>query len=123
MTSLNERMRGSGDFVFYNPRRKDWDATWIQEFTNPQFFQQVTWELDALDAATHIVLFFEPGTKSPISLLELGLHARLSNVIVCVVCPDGFWRKGNVDIVCNKYGLLQFNTLEEAQEFIYNSIS
>jgi hypothetical protein len=30
-----------------------------------------------------------------------------------VVCPLGFWRKGNVDIVCEKYDIEQFVTLDE----------
>jgi len=46
-------------------------------------------------------MYFDPNTKSPISLLELGLHANSGKMIVC--CPKGFWRKGNVDIVCERY--------------------
>lgn len=86
-----------------NPRRDDWDSSWIHEFTNPQFFQQVTWELNALEHADLIVMYFDPKTKSPISLLELGLFARSGKLKV--VCPNGFWRKGNVDIVCNYYNV------------------
>jgi hypothetical protein len=42
----------------FNPRRDDWDSTWVQEFENPQFSQQVRWELDALDKADVIVIYF-----------------------------------------------------------------
>jgi hypothetical protein len=83
---------------FYNPRREDWDSSWEQDMNNPQFFEQVTWELDQLDDCDAIYMYFDPATKSPISLLELGLHASSGKLIVC--CPHGFWRKGNVDIVC-----------------------
>jgi len=100
-----------GKFVdFYNPRRTDWDKSWSQGFNQPQFFQQVTWEMDALDHADEIVFFFDPETKGPISLLELGLY-KDKNPIVCV--PDGFWRKGNIEMVCNKYGLKLCHTMEE----------
>ena len=88
-------------YVFLNPRRDDWDSSWEQVITNPQFNEQVTWELNSLDSADIIIMYFDPNTKSPISLLELGLHANSGKMIVC--CPKGFWRKGNVDIVCERY--------------------
>jgi hypothetical protein len=107
-------------YCFYNPRRKDWDSDWKQGIEEPQFFQQVTWELSALDQATHIVMYFEPGTQSPISLMELGLYANTGKLLV--VCPEGFWRKGNVDIVCTKLGIKQFGTLGEAATYVTRQI-
>lgn len=56
-------------------------------------------------------MYFDPNTQSPISLLELGLHARGGKLIV--LCPEGFWRKGNVDIVCEKYNVKQVASFEE----------
>jgi hypothetical protein len=92
------------DITFLNPRRADWDSSWVQEASNPQFAQQVNWELDALNYSDLIVFYFDPNTKSPITLMELGLFADSpQEVIVC--CPPGFWRKGNVDIVCNRFGI------------------
>ncbi|SHI41961.1 nucleoside 2-deoxyribosyltransferase domain-containing protein [Aquimarina spongiae] len=106
-----------GDQVtLLNPRRLNWDASWKQEITNPQFNEQVTWELDALEQCDLIVMYFDKGTKSPISLLELGLFAKSGKLIVC--CPEGFWRKGNVDIVCKRYGVQQVDRLEELIEVI-----
>jgi len=35
-----------------------------------------------------------------------------------VICPDGFWRKGNVEIVCNYYNISFSNTIEEFLEKI-----
>lgn len=99
----------------FNPRRRDWDNSWKQEFQNPQFYQQVNWELDTLDKADLILLYLLPETMSPISLLELGLHAK--NKKMCVVCPDGFWRKGNIDIVCNRYDILLFDNLEKFKTY------
>lgn len=100
--------------TFFNPRRNDWDSSWKQEISNPQFNEQVTWELEALDEADYILMYFDPNTKSPISLLELGLHANSGKMIVC--CPEGFWRKGNVDIVCSKYNIKQVETIDEMIE-------
>lgn len=99
-------------FSFLNPRRRDWDSSWKQEIGNPQFYGQVTWELDNLDDCDIIFLYFDPKTKSPISLLELGLHINHPNLIVC--CPHGFWRKGNVDIVCSRHNVYVFDDLDEA---------
>lgn len=100
------------DWTILNPRRKDWDNSWKQEKTNKQFKEQVDWELDGLELATRILLYFEPLTSSPVSLLELGLFGPTHKMLV--VCPPGFWRKGNVDIVCDRYNIHQCNTLDIA---------
>lgn len=86
-----------------NPRRDDWDSSWRQSIDNPQFRQQVEWELEGLERADVILMNFSPGTQSPITLLELGLMANLAEKDIVVNCPEGFWRKGNVDIVCKRY--------------------
>lgn len=106
--------------TFLNPRRNDWDSSWIQEITNPQFKEQVEWELNGLDIADIIVMVFDPNTKSPISLLELGLHASSEKMVV--ICPEGFWRKGNVDIVCEKHNIKQVLNIDELVEYIYEKI-
>ena len=97
---------------FLNPRRDDWDSSSEQKIENKQFNEQVSWELKALELADIIVMYFDPNTQSPISLLELGLHARDGKLIV--LCPEGFWRKGNVDIVCQRYGIPVFTDIETA---------
>jgi len=100
----------------FNPRRDDWDSSWEQTPENENFLGQVTWELDGLDACQIAAFYFDPKTKSPISLLELGLLANSKKIIAC--CPDGFWRKGNVQIVCSRYGIPLVNTLPELSEAI-----
>lgn len=66
---------------FFNPRRDDWDASWTQSINDPQFTQQVNWELDTLEYCDLIVFYFDPATKSPITLMELGLHADSEKVL------------------------------------------
>lgn len=97
--------------AIFNPRRDDWDSSWEQKIENEKFAEQVNWELNAMERASVIVMYLSPETQSPISLLELGLHAASGKLLVC--CPEGFWRKGNVDVVCAKYGVPTFNTIEE----------
>jgi hypothetical protein len=99
------------NYTVLNPRRPDRDDSWSQDASDRQFNQQVTWELDALDAADLILFYIAPGSASPISLLELGLYARSKKVIMC--CPPGFYRKGNVDIVCQRYGIMQIPDISD----------
>jgi hypothetical protein len=90
------------DIAILNPRRDAWDASWRQSIDNPMFREQVEWELDGLDRADVIAMWFAPDTKAPITLLELGLHVRSRKLVVG--CPDGYWRKGNVEVVCARFG-------------------
>ena len=101
-SKVTNALKDMPNLMILNPRRDDWDSSWEQSIHNAQFREQVEWELEALEAATHIIIYFQPGTMSPISLLELGLFIS-SNLYVC--CPPGFWRKGNVDIVVEKYAI------------------
>lgn len=94
----------------FNPRRTDWDNSWKQSMSDKNFAGQVEWEHKHLDDADYIFLYFDPETKSPISMMELGLFAERGNLIV--VCPDGFWRKGNVEFICKHYELRLYNDLD-----------
>jgi nucleoside 2-deoxyribosyltransferase len=104
-----------------NPRRKEWDSSWSQRMEFAPFREQVTWELEGLERADWVLFYFDPATKSPVTLLELGLVARLGKAIVC--CPEGFWRKGNVDIVCQQFGVPQQHTLGNAIQLIGERIA
>lgn len=100
----------NNDVTILNPRRTDWDSSQEQSIENEYFKEQVVWELEAQDKSDLILMHFDEETKSPITLLELGLF-KDKEMIVC--CPDGFWRKGNVDVVCERYKITQVDTLEE----------
>lgn len=98
--------------VIYNPRRLDWDNSWEQSIDHPEFRAQVEWELDHLIAADIAIFHFQPGTMSPVTLMELGHRlpakppeANYSSLNTIVSCPQGFWRKGNVDILCARHGV------------------
>lgn len=103
----------NSNVTFLNPRRDDWDSSWIQSKDNPQFRQQVEWELNALEESNIIVFYLDPNTKSPITLLEIGLYARNPKQPVIVCCPDGFYRKGNIEIVCERYNIKLVNTFSQ----------
>ncbi len=96
--------------LIFNPRRENWDASWEQDINNSKFFEQVNWELSALERAYVKLFFFDPDTKSPITLMELGLYAKDENTVV--YCPPGFYRKGNIDILGQRYKFPVLNNYE-----------
>ena len=120
-TRLTQMLQNTPDLTILNPRRDEWDASWEQTITNPQFREQVEWELAAQEKATLIAMYFAPETKAPITLLELGLFSRSGKLIVC--CPDGYWRKGNVEVVCNCYRIPLVATFDELAAIIHQELA
>jgi hypothetical protein len=104
------------DVQVLNPRRDDWDLSWEQVASNPEFKKQVLWELDAQESADLIVMYFDENTKSPITLMELGLFVKQKPIIVC--CPKKFWRQGNVQIVGEKYGAVFTDNKQQFEKII-----
>lgn len=101
-TVAANELKEYADYIF-NPRRDDWNSNWFQEKGNQEFNDQVSWEMTALDSAQVIFMNFLEDSKSPITLLELGLYASSGKLIVC--CPKKFWRRGNVEMVCDRYNI------------------
>jgi len=119
-TSIVDRLRDL-DIVVFNPRRATWNPGTSLESDPEEIRRQINWELDAIEGSDLIAFYFAPGTKSPISLLELGLIARQKPAIVC--CPYGFWRKTNVDVLCERYGIRQVDSLEDLVKVIKQRVS
>lgn len=101
---------------FLNPRREDWDASWNEAENLDKLEEQIHWELEGLEACDIIIVYIDPDTKSPITLMEIGLHAHDQKMVV--LCPEGFYRKTNVDVVCDVYGINQVDTYEELISFM-----
>lgn len=103
--------------LILNPRRDIWDPTWVQSKDNPVFREQVEWELLAQERADLNLYVFASSedtakeSRAPITFIELGLHAKEKHVLVC--CPKGFYRKGNIDILCEKYYIQMFENLDQ----------
>ncbi|KAF1943177.1 hypothetical protein EJ02DRAFT_453690 [Clathrospora elynae] len=94
-----------------NPRRDDWDSSWVEDISFPKFKEQVEWEMDYAQVADVIVFYFAPSALTPVTLLELGLYAGTGKAVVC--CPEGFYKRGNVQMVCARYGIEMLGTLGE----------
>lgn len=99
----------------YNPRRLDWNNEWKQSIDSTEFKEQVDWELDALMSCPVLAFNILSESKSPITLMELGLCAGArSDCATCMIlrCEPGFWRKGNVDILAQRYAIPQILDME-----------
>ncbi|EXJ66829.1 uncharacterized protein A1O5_10024 [Cladophialophora psammophila CBS 110553] len=103
--------------TIYNPYRADWDSSWREDINFAPYREQVEWELEKQDQADIVVFYFHPATQAPISLLELGVCARAPGKAI-VVCPEGYWKRGNVQIVCNKFGFEMVDTLDGLKDAI-----
>ena len=89
--------------LILNPRRDIWTGSLEQTVENLELKKQIEWELQGLELADIIYMHLEKDSKSPISLLELGLFAKSNKILLN--CPDGFYRKANVDIICEQYNI------------------
>jgi hypothetical protein len=106
------------DVIFFNPYRDNWDAEIKNSQSNPNFNNQVNWEMDKIEKSDIIVFNIEPDTKSPITLMELGFCiGRLGSIHVSkrliVRCPSEFWRAGNVELICTRYDVQLVRSFEE----------
>lgn len=111
-TRMAESLRDIDDLLILDPRvdHAD-DDTWEHSIDHPAFRAHVEWQLTGMERADVIAMYFAPDGESPITLLELGLNASSGKLVV--LCPPGFWRKGNVDIICRRHGIHQVRDFDE----------
>lgn len=103
--------------TIYNPYRADWDSSWREDIDFAPYREQVEWELDKQDEADIVVVYFHPATQAPISLLELGMCARASAKAI-FVCPEGYWKRGNVQIFCKRFGVEMVDNVDGLREAV-----
>lgn len=95
-----------GTYIVYNPRRdKGFDDD------KKELDYQIKWELNHLEASDMIIMNILGDSKSPITLLELGLFAKSGKLTVC--CEPEFYRYDNIKAVCDRYSVEMFNSLAE----------
>ena len=85
--------------IVYNPRRDEWPSSEDHD----EIDKQVNWELSHLENADIIVMNILGNSKSPISLMEIGLFAKDHKLIV--FCNPNFYRFDIVRIVCERYNI------------------
>lgn len=102
------------DVTFLNPRRDVWNSEIKQRLI--ELREQLEWESDNLENSDLILMYLLPNSTSVISMAELGEYGRSGkDMIVC--CPDGFWRKGNVEFLCEKFNLPLFDNYNEMVKY------
>jgi hypothetical protein len=122
-----EKIKHIPDVTAFNPRRDDWDSSWKQSICNAEFKNQVEWEQFYLVRADVIFFYFAPGTQSPITLLEFGQAVEMKSntsrdVEIVVVCPDTFWRKGNIEVMCANRNIPLYNTLDDGVQCLVKTL-
>ncbi len=105
------------DIDIYNPRRTDWDSSWKQSIENKNFSDQVNWELDHIDKSDIVVFNFLGDSQSPITLMELGYVVQSDKQII-VLCGEKFWRKGNIEIICDRNNIPLFTDEDKFIEYL-----
>jgi hypothetical protein len=121
---FSSKQKNETSIAILNPRRDNWDSSWKQTIKNKKFKEQVDWEMDMLTCSDIVVFNILPDSKSPVTMLEIGYMAGLSNdakVFIC--CPDGFYRKGNIEIVCERSGFKLFDDEDEMFDEVIKIIS
>lgn len=98
-------------YVAFNPRRNNWN----KKADSNEITEQINWELEHLEKADLIIMNILGDSKSPISLLELGLFARSGKLVV--FCPKSYYRHNNVKTTCERYGIMLYS-IEDYQENI-----
>ena len=98
--TINELVNSNiKNIEIYNPRVKHWNFN----ASIKEIEYQIKWEQDHLDKADIIAMVLLDDSKSPISLLELGLYAQSNKLIV--FCTPRFYRYDNVRLTCEKYNI------------------
>ncbi|OAQ59546.1 Zn(2)-C6 fungal-type DNA-binding domain-containing protein [Pochonia chlamydosporia 170] len=107
--------------TIFNPNRPDWDSTWREDVNFAPYREQVLWELDKQVKADLVVVYFHPATLAPISLLELGLSAQVPGKVIAIA-PEGYAKRGNVQIVCQKFGIEFLDNMDELHGIIIDKL-
>ncbi|KFA73907.1 hypothetical protein S40288_00868 [Stachybotrys chartarum IBT 40288] len=107
--------------TIFNPNRPDWGSTWREDVNFAPWREQVLWELDKQAKADLVVVYFHPATVAPISLLEFGLSAQVPGKVVAIA-PEGYSKRGNVQLVCQKFGIDFLDNINNLHEVIVTKL-
>ena len=94
---------GEKPITLYNPRREEFPDSGSSEVR-----RQIKWEHKHMDDVDLIVMNILKDSKSPISLMEIGMYADSGKLVV--FCQPEFYRFDNVEMVCKKYNVPLYKT-------------
>lgn len=116
--TLTKNNNNVGRVLFVDPTRHDWDSSWTTKYNDSKFYQQTKWEMATMRHCDYIIVHLTKGSQAPISLVEMAMHFDK----VLLVKEEGFWKEGYVDIMCEEYGIAQFESLDKVLEFLQVSL-
>lgn len=93
----------------YNPR-----CNGFPEFDTAEEMYQIKWELHHIRRVDYALMVFLDNSKSPISLLELGMFLKTHPTKTVVMCNENFYRHNNILLTCLDNGVRPVKTLSEA---------
>lgn len=99
--------------TIYNPKRNE---GWSVDLEN----EQATWNISMLNIADYIILYLTGDSVSPVSLLELGLHARDKKLFLAI--NDDYLRKNIAKFYYSCYGYNRiYSSIQEMVDVIKNN--
>ncbi len=109
--SVIEQLQAVDGLLIFNPRR---DA-----FTAETLDEQILWELEALEAADTVFMWFPLNAKAPVAMLETGLFMRTGKLLIGAEL--GFYRRRNLELTCASYGVHLYDDLYEMVGYFTSS--
>lgn len=100
---INNATDNKVPITVYNPRREEFLDSGSSEVR-----RQIKWEHKHMDDVDLIVMNILKDSKSPISLMEIGMYADSGKLVV--FCQPEFYRFDNVEMVCKKYNVPLYKT-------------
>jgi hypothetical protein len=94
---------GVPGLVLINPRR--------DRFTPDMETEQIEWELDALEEADLILMWFPAQARAPVSFLETGLYLASGKLLVGA--ERGFYRRRNLELTGRRCGVTLHERLSD----------
>ena len=111
-TWVIERLADQSNIVLFNPRRA--------AFTPDTLDEQIRWELEALECVNTVFMWFPKAAKAPISFFESGLYWRSGKLLVGA--EEGFYRRRNLELTGERYGVMVHETLDAMVTSLLTSI-
>ncbi|KAF2270342.1 hypothetical protein CC78DRAFT_451341, partial [Lojkania enalia] len=87
--------------TIFDQRSSDWHQTQRLGNSHTSSKKYLSWKLACLEEADVIALYLQPVLISSSDMLELRIYSSSGKLVVC--CPEGLWRRGDVEIVCQDF--------------------
>lgn len=98
-----------------NPRRDT-------PFTPDMLDEQIRWELDAMDRADWILMWFPKDSKAPVALFESGLFWADETKFI-VGAEQGFYRRRNLELTANHIMRPLYASIEELLTVLHSRLA